>query len=248
MKGLGKRLKALGAVSAILLAVALFFFAAGQIKSGTMASSARPDSPVIVIDPGHGGMDGGAIGHGGTVEKDINLAVSLQLRDLLAVSGFRVVMIRDSDVSIYDEGTQGVRNQKKSDMHNRLKIMEDIPGAMVISVHQNQFEQSKYAGAQMFYGKKNPLSQQLAGNIQSSFQRLLQPDNKREIKPGGKDLYLLWQCENPIVLVECGFISNPEECQRLCDPDYQGQVALAILAGLLDTMAAQDGTDAAQQT
>lgn len=238
---MAKRLKALGAVSAILLAVALFFFAAGKVKNGITVSSVRPDSPVIVIDPGHGGMDGGAIGSGGTVEKDLNLDISLRLRDFLAVSGFRVVMTRDSDVAIYDDGVKGTREQKKSDMHNRLKIMEDIPGAIVLSIHQNQFTQSRYSGAQMFYGRNNPMSQKLAGSIQSSFKNLLQPDNKREIKPGGKDLYLLWQCENPIVLVECGFISNPEECQKLQDPEYQREAAFAVLAGLLDTLAAQGG-------
>lgn len=248
MKGLAKRLKILAAVSAILLAVALFFFAGGRVRSGVMVSSTHPESPVIIIDPGHGGIDGGAIGKNGVVEKDLNLEISLQLRDLLAVSGFSVVMTRDSDISIYDEGSQSVREKKRSDMRNRLKIMEDIPGAMVISVHQNQFEQSKYAGAQMFYGKNNPVSKQLAQNIQTAFSTLLQPDNKREIKPGGKDLYLLWQCDNPIVLVECGFISNPEECANLCDPGYQRQVAFTILAGLLDTMEAQGGADIPQQT
>lgn len=242
MKKLAKQGKTLAAVSGILLFVALFFFAAGQVRTRmTLAGTgaAKPQSPTIIIDPGHGGMDGGALGDGGTVEKDINLAISLQLRDFLTVSGYRVIMTRDSDISIYDEGTEGVRAQKRSDMHNRLKIMESVPGATVISIHQNQFEKPQYSGAQMFYGKNNAESKALAENLQAAF-RQLQPDNKREIKPAGKELYLLWECENPIVLVECGFISNPEECRNLCSADYQRQAAFAVLAGLLE---ASNGAD-----
>ena len=236
MKKMAKQGKTLAAVSGILLFVALFFFAAGQVRTRmTLAggNADRPQSPTVIIDPGHGGMDGGALGAGGTLEKDINLAISLQLRDFLTVAGYRVVMTRDSDISIYDEGTEGVRAQKRSDMHNRLKIMESVPGAVVVSIHQNQFEKPQYSGAQMFYGKKDEQSKMLAENLQAAFRRL-QPDNKREVKPAGKELYLLWECENPIVLVECGFISNPEECENLCTPDYQRQAAFTVLAGLLE--------------
>ena len=237
MKG---RLKAWGAVSAILLAVALFFFAAGRIRSSLMVSAGLPDRPVIVLDPGHGGMDGGAIGSGGVVEKDLNLEIALRLRDFLTLSGYEVRMTRDSDRSIHDEGLTSVREQKRSDMHNRLKLMENCGDAVVLSIHQNQFAQSRYSGAQMFYGRQNPESRALAQSIQSAF-RQLQPDNKREIKPGGKELYLLWECSQPIVLVECGFISNPEECAALQDAGYQCRVAFAVLAGLLQSSGEADG-------
>lgn len=228
------RLKSLAAVSAILLAVALFFFAAGRVRNSVMVSSVQPEKPVIVLDPGHGGMDGGAIGSGGVVEKDLNLAIALQLRDLLVLTGHEVIMTRDSDISIHDEGIVGVREQKKSDIRNRLAIMEEHSGATVLMIHQNQFTQSKYSGAQMFYGKNASESEQLAKRLQQAF-RQLQPDNTREIKPATRDVYLLWECDNPVVMVECGFISNPEECAKLCDAGYQRQVAFTILMGLLST-------------
>lgn len=240
-----KKIRSLAAVSAILLAVALFFFAAGRLRETMAVLSPAAGRPVIVIDPGHGGMDGGAIGDSGVVEKDINLAIALQLRDLLRLSGYEVIMTRESDISIHDDGVTGVREQKRSDIRNRLEIMEKRPDATVVMIHQNQFSQSKYAGAQMFYGPKRPESRVLAERMQAAF-RQLQPDNKREIKPGTKDVYLLWECENPIVLAECGFISNPEECRKLQTPAYQRQAAFALLMGLLQNETG--GEDAPEET
>ena len=107
----------------------------------------------------------------------------------------------------------------------------------MLSIHQNRFEVSKYAGAQMFYGKNHPQSQQLARSMQQQFQQLLQPDNQREIKQSGREIWLLWEAENPIVMAECGFLSNPEECEKLTGADYQRQVAFTLLAGLWQGMA-----------
>ncbi|MBQ4051953.1 MAG: N-acetylmuramoyl-L-alanine amidase [Oscillospiraceae bacterium] len=240
-----KRIRSLAAVSAILLAVALFFFAAGRLQESITVSAIQRERPVIVIDPGHGGMDGGAIGDSGVVEKGINLAIALQLKELLSLSGFDVIMTRESDISLHDENISGIREQKRSDIKNRLKIMEEHEGALVVMIHQNQFSESKYSGAQMFYGPGHPDSKRLAEQMQAAF-RQLQPDNKREIKPGTRDVYLLYNCKNPVVLAECGFISNPEECRKLQQPDYQQQVAFAILMGLLSGETA--GSPASQQT
>ena len=220
-------------VSAVLLAVVMFFVAASQVKEHLSAAGEPSQFRKVIIDPGHGGMDGGAIGTGGVIEKDINLAISLKLRSLLEIQGYEVLMTRDTDVSIYDDGIKGIGKQKKSDMYNRLKLIEKNPDAIVLSIHQNQFPQSKYHGAQMFYGKKNPLSKEIAQSIQKAFASELQPDNTREIKPGGKDLFLLYRSENPIVLVECGFISNPEECGNLLNEEYQSKVAFVIYRGLV---------------
>lgn len=221
------------AVSAVLLAVVMFFAAASRVKEHLSAGGEISPFTKIIIDPGHGGMDGGAIGSGGVIEKDINLSIALKLRTLLEMQGYEVIMTRDSDVSIYDQGVEGIGKQKKSDMRNRLKLIEKNPDAIVLSIHQNQFSQSKYHGAQMFYGKKNPLSKEIAQSIQKTFAQQLQPDNTREIKVGGKDLFLLYRSENPIVLVECGFISNPEECANLLDEEYQSKVAFVIYTGLV---------------
>lgn len=187
--------------------------------------------PHIVLDPGHGGMDGGAIGCDGSVEKEINLEIGLLLRDLLGACGYDVTMTRDSDIDL-GGGDGTVRSQKRADLAARLEIMEKDPDATVLMIHQNQFTQSKYHGAQMFYGPKDAASKLLAANLQGSIVSLLQPDNTREIKPATDDVWLLMQCGNPIVLVECGFLSNPEECALLQDSTYQQQMAFAIAAGI----------------
>ncbi len=179
--------------------------------------------PVIIIDPGHGGMDGGAQANGVT-EKDVNLAVSLTLRDLLSQQGFHVIMTREDDRSIHEEGLTQISRQKRSDMYQRLKIIEDHPEAIFISVHQNKFEQSSSRGAQIFYSQNDP----------QSFQQNLQPDNTRQIKPAENNLFLLYEAQIPAVMAECGFLSNPEEAHNLSTEQYQQQTAFTIYCGLMD--------------
>lgn len=233
-------LRSLAAVSAILLMVTGLILGASLIRRSiaehdalqTMSREIYSGSirPHIVLDPGHGGMDGGAIGCDGSVEKEINLEISLLLRDLLGTFGYDVTMIRMDDTDL-GGGSGTVREQKKADLAARLEIMEQDPGAAVLMIHQNQFTQSKYHGAQMFYGLKDTSSKLLAENLRGSIIDLVQPDNTREIKPATDDVWLLMQCTNPIVLVECGFLSNPEECALLQDSAYQQQMAFAIAAG-----------------
>ena len=228
--------------AAILLGMLLFFWAAGSFlgreQSRSAGSGAVSGIDTVILDPGHGGEDGGAVGWQGTVEKDINLSIALKLRDLLELQGFTVYMTRDEDVMTCDPDLTGITARKKSDMHNRLELMEEHPEAVVLSIHQNLFEQEKYSGAQMFYGKNNPWSKDLAQCIQEAFASMLQPDNTRQIKKGEKDLFLLWQAEDPIVLGECGFLSNPAECGSLTQEEYKSQVAFTILAGLTNWLAA----------
>ena len=234
-------LRSLAAVSAILLMVTGLIFGASLIRRmiaehdslQAMSREIYTGSirPHIVLDPGHGGMDGGAIGCDGSVEKEINLEIGLLLRDLLGACGYDVTMTRDSDIDL-GGGDGTVRSQKRADLAARLEIMEKDPDATVLMIHQNQFTQSKYHGAQMFYGPKDAASKLLAANLQGSIVSLLQPDNTREIKPATDDVWLLMQCGNPIVLVECGFLSNPEECALLQDSTYQQQMAFAIAAGI----------------
>lgn len=200
--------------------------------------------PVIIIDPGHGGVDGGAVGVDNIVEKDINLAISLTLRDMFRINGFEVIMTRDTDISIHDEGVSGTKQQKTSDLHNRLDLVNDHPGAVFISIHQNKFGAAKYSGAQMFYGVRHPDSQRLASILQENFIGKLQPDNTRQIKQAGKELYLMYNAECPSVLIECGFLSNPEEAHRLTEPEYQNQIAFVTVASVmayLENPATPDG-------
>lgn len=188
--------------------------------------------PSILIDPGHGGADGGASGADGTQEKDVNLAVSRALSSMLSVLGFPVTMTREDDRSIHSADADSLREQKVSDMHNRLALYEQA--SLVISVHQNQFSQSQYAGAQVFYAPKNPASQPLAASIREQVVALVQPDNTRELKRADASLYLMSNATVPVALVECGFLSNPAECRKLADPAYQRQMAFAVAAGVLN--------------
>ncbi len=205
-------------------------------KIDKMASAlAGEQNPTIVIDPGHGGEDGGAGGaSSAALEKDLNLSISLKLQKFLETAGFRVVMTRTTDVSIGDKTLDTVRERKVSDIHNRLKIVQAQDDCLLISVHQNHFTESQYSGAQMFYSTKNAGSKDLAENIKSRVVELLQPENKRETKPATDSIYLLWNTKIPAVLVECGFLSNPSEAAKLNDKTYQEQMAFAICSGILD--------------
>ncbi|MEG0570224.1 MAG: N-acetylmuramoyl-L-alanine amidase [Oscillospiraceae bacterium] len=186
----------------------------------------------IVIDAGHGGADPGAIGINGSEEKDINLSIALNLRDILILNGYDVIMTRDTDKSIHNPIYKEIAKQKTSDLKTRLKIIHTYPNAVVISVHQNHFEESRYKGAQMFYGRNNSLSKTLAQEIQTSFASLIQKDNNRKIKESTSDVYIIHNAKNPIVLVECGFLSNKDDAANLSDPEYQKKVAFTIYAGI----------------
>lgn len=200
-----------------------------------MASAlAEKRNPIIVLDAGHGGEDGGAVGKSTALEKDINLAIALQLEKLLKASGFRVVMTRTTDISVCDDHLDTVRERKVSDIHNRLKIIESQGDCIFLSIHQNHFTSSRYSGAQIFYSQKTEGSKELAENIKSRVVELLQPENKRETKPSTSSIYLLWNTKVTAVMVECGFLSNESEAEKLNNPAYQKQMAFAIYSGFLD--------------
>ena len=184
--------------------------------------------------PPHGGIDGGCTSAEGVPEKGINLAILLKLRDILEVSGFDVKVTRDSDISIHDKGIEGIAAQKSSDMDNRLEMFNSEKNAVCISIHQNQFTDPIYKGAQMFYSDEQRGSERLARSLQKRFATLLQPDNDREIKECGKELFLCYNSKNPTVMAECGFMSNPDEAALLNTEEYQEKTALTIFAGLCD--------------
>jgi len=192
------------------------------------------DTPVIILDAGHGGADGGCVSVDGVAEKGINLSIMLRVRDLLEISGYTVKVTRDTDTSIHDEGIEGLANQKSSDMDNRLALFNSEENAVCVSIHQNQFTDPIYKGAQMFYSASNKKNEKLAQSIQSRFVEFLQPENTREIKLCGKELFLCYYSENPTVMAECGFLSNPEESALLNTEEYQQKVAFTIFSGIND--------------
>ena len=146
--------------------------------------------------------------------------------------GYDVEVTRDTDRSIHDDGVEGIANQKSSDMDNRLALFNKYPNAICISIHQNQFTDPKYKGGQMFYSETNSQSKYIAQAIQDKFVEYIQPDNDREIKQCGKELFLCYFCNNPTVMVECGFLSNPEEAENLKNEEYQNKIAFSVFAAV----------------
>lgn len=220
-----------------LVFLGLFIVAAIAIsfRNGAVpaASSAVSEGKrTIVIDSGHGGADGGCVGINGCVEKDINLAIAKDLAELLRLSGFNVVMTRNEDISLHSQGVEGLRNQKISDMENRLEIIKSYPDSLFISIHQNQYTESEYFGGQMFYTTNNSGNAKLAQIMQDCFAEL-QPGNDREIKLIDNDLYLFKNTQQPAVLAECGFLSNPKDAANLSNSDYQKKVAFTIYKGII---------------
>lgn len=189
--------------------------------------------PVILIDPGHGGMDGGAQSKSGALEKNLNLDISKTLKEIFEVNGFKVKMTRETDTSIHDPSANTIRKQKLSDLKNRMDLINQTENGMLISIHQNLFTDSKYSGSQIFYSQNNPLSKDLATQVQQSIVGLIQPDNSREIKPAGNHIYLLREAKIPAIIVECGFLSNEEESSKLANKEYQQKLAFAIYCGFL---------------
>lgn len=230
-----EKLKVYFYYSTALICVFLFgalLYASVNDEPEVLTASAGTE-PVVVIDAGHGGEDGGA-GANGALEKDINLSIALKLRDMLTASGFTVVMTREEDISIYDSSASTIHEKKVSDMRNRRDIINSNSNNILISIHQNKFEQSKYSGTQIFYSKNNGRSIKLAEDIKRSVTGLLQPENKRELKAADSSVYLLDKAEVPAVIVECGFLSNEEEAKKLSTDDYQKKMAFAIMCGFLD--------------
>lgn len=220
-------------LSAIIAAVAIVFGLDIYHLKTKAQENERKELPLIIIDPGHGGEDGGTVSSSGIVEKDINLSISLKIDNLLKLYGFETLMTRNDDRLIYDNDCKTTREKKVSDIHNRMSIAEKHPDSIFLSIHQNHFDQSKYYGAQVFYSKNNPESQIIAECIQSSIASKLQPENTRLIKPSGTEIYLLYHAKSPAIMVECGFLSNGAEAQLLNDDEYQTKISAAIVQGIL---------------
>ena len=221
-------------VLTFIACIGVICYAAAQIDNVVTveSSTVEQDAPVIILDAGHGGIDGGCSTADGKTEKGINLNILLSVRDMSRLFGYDVEVTRDRDMSIHDKGVTGIRNQKISDMENRLDIFNKYPNAVCVSIHQNTFSDPVYHGAQMFYSDTNPESEDLAYIMQQKFVANLQPDNQREIKLCGDELYLCYYCNNPTVMIECGFLSNPEEAAKLTDRNYQQKVAFTIFSGI----------------
>ncbi len=218
-----------------LLAIICLIAAFSYVKSAITPTSANVDTTkTIIIDAGHGGFDGGASAADGTVEKDINLQIALKTAYILRLNGFEVIMTRDSDTGTEDDESEAIAKRKKSDLSNRLQMMKDYPDAIYVSIHLNKFTTSAANGAQVFYTKNYKEARDLAQSVQQSIVTLIQPENTRVVKQGTDSTYLLKNAAVPTIIVECGFLSNKAELEKLKNDDYQSQMALAIVGGIMD--------------
>lgn len=179
----------------------------------------------IVIDPGHGGEDGGAVSLSGLPESTYNLEISLRLRDLLNLLGYDTKLIRNADISVYTKG-ETLAQKKASDLKERVRMVNETQNALLLSIHQNHFPDDRYSGAQVFYAKTEG-SEELAGLLQTSFVSVLNPGSRRQIKQSS-GIYLMEHISCPGVLIECGFLSNPGEEALLRKPDYQKKLCAVI--------------------
>lgn len=197
-------------------------------------SAAVAPRTVVVIDAGHGGEDGGAVAPDGTEEADINLAVAQRLDVLLRFLGRDTLLLRDSDISLHDPSAATIREKKVSDIHNRVDTINAQADPVLISIHQNFFPSSKYHGAQVFYGG-NPQSQPWAETTRANLRGCLDPENQREAKPIDRNIYLMNHISCPALLIECGFLSNPEERCLLKDGSYQTALAVTIAGSYIQS-------------
>lgn len=204
------------------------------------ASATHYEKPLIIIDPGHGGFDGGAVAIDGTVEKNINLNICLALSDLLTTNGYDVILTRETDASTDDVETDKIAVRKKSDLKNRLELMRDFPEAVFVSIHLNKFTTSAASGSQVFYSGKIKESEALGNYIQSQIVAMLQPENTRVNKQATSSTYLLYNATVPAVLVECGFLSNSAELEKLKNEAYQRKMAFCIFCGINDYFSAKN--------
>lgn len=179
----------------------------------------------IVLDAGHGGEDGGATSCTGVLESGINLEITLRLRDLLHLLGRETRMIRTSDISVYTKGGS-IAQKKMSDLKERVRIVNTTPNAMLLSIHQNNFSDSRYSGAQVFYADTQE-SERLAKVLQCALISSLNKGSNRKCKQSD-GVYLMEHISCPGILVECGFLSNPAEEARLRSPDYQRKLCCVI--------------------
>ena len=183
----------------------------------------------IIIDAGHGGVDGGATSCTGVLESQLNLQIALRLEDLLHLLGYRTQMIRTENVSIYTQG-DSIAAKKVSDLKERVRIVNETEGALLISIHQNTFSDSRYGGAQVFYAQSEG-SKALADRMQNSLISALNPNSNRQAKRG-EGIYLMEHIQATGILIECGFLSNPEEEAKLRSDSYQKQLC-CVIAGVI---------------
>ena len=218
----------------ILLLAAFGFALRGGVRQAAsnrvLTEKTEREKPCVVIDAGHGGADPGKVGVDGSLEKDINLKIAKKLALFLTAADVDVVLTRETDAGLYDEN---VSNKKVQDMKNRVALIEEKKPALTVSIHQNSYHEEYVHGAQVFYYEGSEESKEIAERMQRVLAEQIDPDNARKAKANGS-YYLLKKTSSPIVIVECGFLSNYEEAQKLSSEVYQEKTAWAIHLAIMN--------------
>lgn len=222
----------------VLMAV-LFLIAAYCLsrEGAKLVENINGEKKTVVVDPGHGGMDPGKIGINDVEEKEINLEISLMLRDKLEKQEIQVVMTRETDQGLYDEDSS---NKKVQDLQRRVELIHEEQPVCVVSIHQNSYPDASVKGAQVFYYEDSTEGKKLAEELQNALIAQVDPENHRQAK-GNTTYYLLERTDVPLVICECGFLSNPEEAELLTDQAYQETLTDAIVSGILEYLGKDSG-------
>lgn len=223
--------KMLAVILTVSLTVCISLCISSVFENSSAVSGVNKNAKAnLVIDAGHGGIDAGTVGVDGALEKEINLSIALNLYDFARASGINSRLVRDGDYLVYAEND----DKKRSDLYNRMNFINGIEKAVMISIHQNHFEDEKEWGAQIWYSPNDPSSKILADGILSVINDNLQKNNTRENKKSDSSYYLLYKARVPSVMVECGFMSNTAENKMLQDSAYQKKTAYSIMLGYAD--------------
>ena len=217
-----KKLTVTALMMVLIFAASCYVFRTAAVRQ-TLAS----DAFKVILDAGHGSPDGGTVGTSGTQEKDINLAIVLKLREVLESKGYAVIMTREGDSGLQDESADTIRKMKISDMKKRREIIEKSDADLFLSIHMNSFGDPKVSGLHIFYDKKHPDAEALAGEIQTKIGSVTGADT-HAVKTADESLFLMKNTPIPAILAECGFLSNPDEEAKLLNDAYQSKIAWAI--------------------
>ncbi len=223
----------LSLLTVLLYTVSITLLVSEGRSESYLTAFAEGSKRTVIIDAGHGGEDSGAVARNGVYEKDLNLEIAFKLGEYLTSSGHNVVYTRTDDRLLYteEENIKGLR--KINDLKNRVKLANSYEDAIFISIHMNSFGMESCSGLQVYYSAKSEDSRSLAESVQDEVVKRLQPQNRRKVKIGN-DIHVLENSNNPAILIECGFLSNASECEKLCEKEYQKELSFAILCGIIE--------------
>ena len=211
----------------MILAISIYYYI-----GPTMTVNNGIADKVIVLDAGHGGIDGGAESKNGVLEKDLNLKITLKLKEILERENIKVLLTRDSDSDLSDNENESIKSRKNQDLNKRIEMINNSSANLLVSIHMNSFPQEKYSGWQTFYKKNCIYSSEVAKLVQDNIKQVTQIENKR-VPMEINGVKIIEKSNIPSILIECGFLSNKQEAEKLNTEEYQEQIVQGIAKGII---------------